>query len=69
MSFANRSSDGRFERGIDKAVAAVVAQIRKVATEVTGREEIVQVGTISANNDSPIDELIADATRRRSVLN
>ena len=52
------------KRGIDKAVAAVVAQIRKVATEVTGHEEIVQVGAISANNDSAIGELIADAMEK-----
>ena len=52
------------KRGIDKAVAAVVAQIRKMSTEVTGREEIVQVGAISANSDEEIGELIADAMEK-----
>jgi chaperonin GroEL len=52
------------KRGIDKAVAVVVDEIRKCSTEVKGREEISQVGTISANNDSAIGELIADAMEK-----
>ena len=52
------------KRGIDKAVAAVVDDIRKRSTEVKGREEIAQVGTISANNDAAIGELIADAMEK-----
>ena len=52
------------KRGIDKAVAAVVDEIRKHSTEVKGREEIAQVGTISANNDAAIGELIADAMEK-----
>jgi chaperonin GroEL len=52
------------KRGIDKAVAAVVGQIRKASKEVKSREEIAQVGTISANNDSAIGELIADAMEK-----
>jgi len=49
------------KRGIDKAVAAVVGDIKKMSKEVKSREEIAQVGTISANNDTAIGELIADA--------
>ena len=52
------------KRGIDKAVAVVVDDIRKRSTEVKGREEIAQVGTISANNDTAIGELIADAMEK-----
>ena len=52
------------KRGIDKAVQEVVGQIRKMSKDVKTREEIAQVGTISANNDSAIGELIADAMER-----
>ena len=52
------------KRGIDKAVAVVVDEIRKLSTEVRGREEIAQVGTISANSDSAIGDLIADAMEK-----
>ena len=52
------------KRGIDKAVAVVVDEIRKSSEEVKAREEIAQVGTISANNDSDIGELIADAMEK-----
>ncbi len=52
------------KRGIDKAVAVVVDEIRKSSEEVKSREEIAQVGTISANNDSAIGELIADAMEK-----
>jgi len=52
------------KRGIDKAVEVVVNQIRKASKEVKTREEIAQVGTISANNDNAIGELIADAMEK-----
>ena len=52
------------KRGIDQAVATVVDEIRKMSKQVKSREEIAQVGTISANNDSAIGELIADAMER-----
>ena len=52
------------KRGIDKAVEAVIGEIRKMSKEVKTREEIVQVGTISANSDSTIGELIADAMEK-----
>ena len=50
------------KRGIDKAVATVVENIRKQAVEVDDdNKKIEQVATISANNDSTIGKLIADA--------
>ena len=50
------------KRGIDKAVAAVVASLKKMAVKVDGdNEKIKQVATISANNDSTIGGLIAEA--------
>ena len=52
------------KRGIDLAVEAVVGDIKRQSKEVKTREEIAQVGTISANNDPPIGELIADAMEK-----
>src|ERR1043165_2775213 len=50
------------KRGIDKAVAAVVANLKKQAQKVgNDNEKIEQVGTISANNDNEIGKLIAQA--------
>jgi chaperonin GroEL len=53
------------KRGIDKAVEAVVANLKK-QSEVVGNDtkKIMQVATISANNDSNIGELIAEAMKR-----
>jgi len=49
------------KRGIDKAVSAVVAELAELSNEVQNQEEIAQVGTISANGDSEIGQIIADA--------
>ena len=49
------------KRGIDAAVESVVASIKKQARAVKSHEEIAQVATTSANNDSDIGNLIADA--------
>jgi chaperonin GroEL len=49
------------KRGIDKAVNAVVEEIERLSKEVKDRSQIAQVGTISANNDSSIGNLLADA--------
>jgi len=49
------------KRGVDKAVDAVVAQLEKLSKEVKNQEEIAQVGTISANGDPEIGQIIADA--------
>src|SRR6478672_9589088 len=48
-------------RGIDLAVASVVSDIRKVSKKVSTNDEIAQVGTISANDDREIGEMIAQA--------
>ena len=48
-------------RGIEKAVEAALEALNKQAKPVTSKEEIKQVGTISANSDSEIGQLIADA--------
>ena len=52
------------KRGIGKAVGAVVEAIEGTSKPVAGRTEIAQVGTISANNDSAIGDLIADAMEK-----
>ncbi len=52
------------KRGIDKAVEAAVAELKRIAKKTTGREEIEQVATISANNDKEIGKLIADAMEK-----
>ena len=49
------------KRGIDQAVTAVVAELKKISVPTSGKKEIAQVGAISANNDSEIGNLIADA--------
>lgn len=49
------------KRGIDKAVEAVVEELKKISKPVADKKEIAQVGTISANNDPSIGELIAEA--------
>jgi chaperonin GroEL len=49
------------KRGIDLAVAAIHEGLRELSRPVPGKKEIAQVGTISANNDSTIGNLIADA--------
>ena len=52
------------KRGIDKAVAAAVKYIESTSKDVVNRKEIAQVATISANNDSEIGDLIADAMEK-----
>ena len=52
------------KRGIDLAVAAVVADLQKHSKNVTSNEEIAQVGTISANGDVEIGRFIADAMKK-----
>ncbi len=52
------------KRGIDKAVDEVVADLQKLSVETKGKTEIAQVGTISANSDAEIGELISDAMEK-----
>ncbi len=49
------------KRGIEKAVETIVGELKKISRPVQDKKEIAQVGTISANNDATIGELIADA--------
>jgi chaperonin GroEL len=52
------------KRGIDIAVEAVVAEIKKKAKKISGKAEIAQVGTISANGDKEVGEKIAEAMEK-----
>ncbi len=49
------------KRGIDKAVTAVLAEIKATSRKVSANSEIAQVGTISANGDTEVGEMIAKA--------
>ena len=49
------------KRGIDKAVAVVVENVKAQAKKVDGKKEIAEVATIAANNDQSIGEKLADA--------
>jgi chaperonin GroEL len=51
-------------RGIEKAVAAAVEHLDKMSKKVSSKEEIAHVGSISANNDRVIGELLADAMEK-----
>ena len=52
------------KRGIDKAVDAVVAELKSNARKVTRNDEIAQVGTISANGDAEIGRFLAEAMQK-----
>jgi chaperonin GroEL len=52
------------KRGIDKAVAAVVEELKKQSKPTKEQKEIAQVGTISANNDATIGNIIAEAMNK-----
>ena len=52
------------KRGIEKAVDAVVEELRRLSVPSAGKKEIAQVGTISANNDREIGNLIAEAMEK-----
>lgn len=52
------------KRGIDLAVSKVVEELRKNAKPISGKSEIAQVGTISANSDGTIGTIIAEAMER-----
>ena len=52
------------KRGIDKAVGQVVDFLKSMSKDVSGKEEISQVGTISANNDDSIGGIISDAMEK-----
>ena len=52
------------KRGIDKAVAAATGELHRISQSVTGSKEIAQVGTISANSDSTIGDIISEAMEK-----
>jgi chaperonin GroEL len=52
------------KRGIDKAVALVIEQLKSTATPIKGSSEVAQVGTISANGEKEIGEMIANAMEK-----
>src|SRR5437879_2061035 len=52
------------KRGVDKAVEAIVADLRANSKPVTSNDEIAQVATISANGDAEIGRFLADAMKR-----
>jgi len=52
------------KRGIEKAVAAIVEELKGISIPTAGKKEIAQVGSISANNDKEIGDLIADAMEK-----
>jgi len=52
------------KRGIDKAVNLVVEELRKISKHTKEKKEIAQVGTISANNDATIGDIISEAMEK-----
>src|SRR5881396_2559829 len=52
------------KRGIDKAVVAVVEELKKISKPCSNSKEIAQVGSISANSDADIGKIIADAMEK-----
>jgi chaperonin GroEL len=52
------------KRGIDKAVKAIVEDLKKQSKPIAGKKEISQVASISANNDQEVGDLIADAMEK-----
>ena len=52
------------KRGIDAAVTAIVEDLKKMSLPTKGKKEIAQVGSISANNDKEIGDLIAEAMEK-----
>src|SRR3984957_9536920 len=52
------------KRGIDKAVVAVIEELKKISKPIKDQKEVAQVGTISANNDPTIGKIIAEAMEK-----
>src|SRR5262249_35093016 len=52
------------KRGVDMAVAAIVEQLKSKAKKVTSNDEIAQVATISANGDTEVGKIIAEAMKK-----
>ena len=58
------SNPAAIRRGIEKAVAAATETLLDMATPIKNKEQVANVGAISANNDNEIGELLADALER-----
>ena len=52
------------KRGMDKAAEAITEELKKISRPVSGKKEIAQVATISANSDAKVGELIAEAMEK-----
>ncbi|ABC75928.1 chaperonin GroEL [Syntrophus aciditrophicus] len=52
------------KRGIDKSVQLVIDELKKISKDIRDKKEITQVGTISANNDNTIGEIISEAMEK-----
>ncbi len=52
------------KRGVDAAVSAVIAELRKKAKKVSSDEEVRQIGTISANGDADVGTMISEAMQK-----
>ena len=52
------------KRGIDQAVKIIIEELNKISRPIKGKQEIAQVGSISANNDTTIGELLAEAMEK-----
>ncbi|HHY48313.1 MAG TPA: chaperonin GroEL, partial [Alphaproteobacteria bacterium] len=52
------------KRGIDLAVDAVIESLKKNARKITSNDEVAQVGTVSANGDSTVGKMIAEAMQK-----
>jgi chaperonin GroEL len=63
-SVAAGSNPMDLKRGVERAVAAVIEQLKTHSKKVTSNEEIAQVGTISANGDREIGKIIAEAMKK-----
>ncbi|MGD9900008.1 MAG: chaperonin GroEL [Calditrichaceae bacterium] len=58
------ANPAELKRGIDLAVKRVIEHLKSMSRDVSGKKEVAQVGTISANNDPTIGDLIADAMEK-----
>jgi chaperonin GroEL len=61
---ASGANPMELKRGIDKAVAAIVEDLARQSQTVRGREQIAQVGTISANGDTEIGSMLAESMEK-----
>jgi chaperonin GroEL len=52
------------KRGIDTAVTAVITELKRISKPIKDQKEVAQVGTVSANNDSAIGKIIAEAMEK-----